>query len=430
MLLRLTDGATTVTLTSAPWLGATFFAAPADQQAAAAVETAVCVLEGTAAAIQAAVESAERLLWRAARRQATRTGPRVFVEWRPTETGEIARSELLAGRVTWSAEAARRQLDATLNTVEVALTWERVNYWEGAEVELELSATGQSAATGGRSINNSGNSWVTISGAQVGGAIDTPLRLELTNTAGAGRAYSLVHVACNQENDPANFTYLIEGEDASGGSSVANGQCSGGNARSVAVATSATLTWTLSAAMMEDASGAPFVVLARIQSTTGQVSVRPTLKSGGVTVWRANEVIFAAQTTPHLLLLGTMALPPLAWEAPDASIQLALELASTTSQTVLVDYLAFLPATRYRLLVSLLASVADGQTIVDNGVDGYAGVRSGSAILPVISPRGGPILLRPGATQRLYIFQHTLTDCVIGDTFTVRAWYRPRRLTL
>lgn len=430
MLLRLTDGTTTVTLTSAPWLGATFFPAPADQLAATATETAICVLEGTASAIQAAVAGVERLLVRAARRQQTQTGPRVFVEWRPGDSGEIGRSEIRAGHVTWSTEPARRQLGATTNTVEVAVMWTRSNYWEGDEVELELSASGQSAATGGRSINNSGNSWVTISAAQVAGSLDAPVRLEMTNATGAARAYNAVHVACNHENDPANFTYLIEGEDASGGSSVANGACSGGNARSVTVATSATLVWTLASTMMEDASGAPFVVLARIQSATGTVSVRPELRSGGVTVWRANEPVFIGQTTPHLLSLGTLRLPPLPWEAAGPSMQLALVLDATASQTVLVDFLAFLPATSYRLLLTMAASLANGVVLVDNGVDGYAGARSSGAILPVLSPRGTPILLRPNTTQRLYVLQHTLTDCIVGDAFTVRAWYRPRRISL
>lgn len=381
------------------------------------------------AAIQMIVRNIDRLLETARRWARTGVGPRVYLRLSLDGMAEVRRTlvvdgELLAplGVDQWG----RRKIEATLSLL-------RKNFWEdNSETELQLSAASQSAATGGRTVTNAANAWATISSGQVLGSIPAPLRLEMTNTAGTGRVITEVHIACNADHDPANFGFLVEGETATGGSSTSNASCSGGSARSLTVNTSDTLTFALSAANMQRAKGAPFLVLARFQSVaSGGVTVRAELKSGGVTVWRANEPRGIERTTPHLAVLGVVPLPPNLWEAtPAAGIDLVLNFESSASRTVVLDYLAFLPANNYRLLTLLGASVANNGVIHDNGIEGWAGVLQSSVMLPIASPRGAPITVRPNTTQRLVFFWHTSTDCLVADTFSVKAFYRPRSVSL
>ena len=193
MLLRLTEGPTTLTLTSTPWLGATYFPAPV-AGAQTVMETAVCTIEGTEAAIRSAVQGVEWMLWRAKKRKVM-LGPRVFVEWRPGSSGDIYRSEVYGGQVTWSADPARRRMESTTNTGEIAITWTRNYCFEDTTLrELEISASNQSAAISGRTIYNHWDGdtghgfWFTIAGAQLSGSEPAPLRLELTNNVGAARS--------------------------------------------------------------------------------------------------------------------------------------------------------------------------------------------------------------------------------------------------
>lgn len=431
--INLTDGTTTINLYD---FAGTFavdegwaLAGGGDQTVEVGESIGLLIQGANGTAIQTAVRGIERLIEGARRWEQTGVGARVYLTAQLDGMSEVRRTLVLDGALQIAQgldQWGRGKIEATL-----AIT--RRNYWEdNTETELQLSAASQSAATGGRSVTNSANSWVTIASGQVAGSIPAPLRLELTNTAGAARTITEVHIADNADHDPANFGYFIEGETASGGSSAANGSSSAGNVRSVTVNTSATLTFALLAANMQRARGAPFLILGRFQSVTaGGVTIRAELKSGGVTVWRANEPRSIERTTPHLGVLGVVPLPPNLWDAaPSAGIDLVFNLESTASRTVLLDYIAFLPANSYRLLTLLGASIANNSVIHDNGIEGWAGVLQSSVMQPVVSPRGAPIMVRPNTTQRLSILWHTDTDCAIADTMSARAYYRPRSLTL
>ena len=380
----------------------------------------------SATAMQTVIRNINRLLDAARRRAETGVGAMVYITVQFDGISETQRTPILAGRLEVPNALNRwgtRKIDATLAVTHPA-------WWESTtETELQLSAASQAAATGGRTLTNSANSWASIAAAQVGGDLPAPLRLELTNTAGAARVYENLWLALNADHDPANFGYFIEGETATGGSSVADGNCSGGNARDITVNPTGTLTYALSAANMQRTRGAPFVILARLQSLSGAgVSVRPSITAAGVTVWWANEPWVLNRLTPHLSMLGTVPLPPQVWDsASNGAVNLVLTFYAAASRTVRLDYLALLPAQDHRLLTLMGNSVANNDTVVDNGTEGWQGVRSGGAILPVVSARRKPLMARPNTTQCIYLFHHTTTGCLIGDTVSLRAWYRPRR---
>jgi hypothetical protein len=255
------------------------------------------------------------------------------------------------------------------------------------------------------------------------------VRLELTNAESTARAYSQIHLAVNYLNDPANFVARLEGESVSGGgSTVADVTASGGNRRSITVNTTATFTWALSSTFMGDTKGGRFWMLARVSGVTGDVTVRPELRSAtGTVIWRAHEPMEWRTTTPHLAVLGTIPLPPGGWQASWGAATLALVFVSEASVTLSVDFVAFFPCAGYQLVTMLQEPVDAGDVVVVDGMAGLAGVKTGSLWQAVASPRGEPLLLEPNTLQRIYILQMLDTAMNIGDQFTVRAYYRPRR---
>jgi hypothetical protein len=432
MNLRVTDGTTTVNLDggTAGVTGCTYFPLPGERKAASVTETARLVARGTASAtVRSATTTLQRLIEQAERIRDGDAGAPVYVEYRPVSTDDYYRSRLLGGQVVWSEDPGARRIKDTNPPLQFAFVFEREVGWDGPETELQLSAASQSAATGGRTLTNGANSWATIASGQVAGDMPAALRLELTNTAGGGRAYDNLWLALNAEHDPANFTYFVEGETASGGSSESNANCSGGSARSVTVNTSATLTFTLTAANMQWTRGGRFALIGRFESLSGPgVSVRPELQVGGQTVWRAMEPWVLNRTSAQLSMLGVVPLPPQSWDAtPNAAITLLLRFETSVSRTVLLDYIAFFPARNLRILTLMGQSVANNDVVVDNGIEGWAGVRSSSAIQASVMARRKPLMVRPNMTQRIYLLHSTGTGCVVADTVSLRAWYRPRR---
>lgn len=428
--ISLTDGTLTVNLMA---LSATFITGAGWEMTSGGDEElvgdsmALLVQAANAAALQTAVRNIEALLVQAAKRERTRQGRRVFLQVTLEGTSGAWRSEIVAGALDVAQIAdqwGRRKVEAVLGIT-------RRNFWEGPEVELELSATGQAAATGGRTIQNrwdgSGGYWFTVAGAQVTGNLPAPIRLRLQNTSGGSRTFDQIHVANNTINDPANFVGRIEGESAtSGGTTVADGTCSNGNRRQVTVNTSAVMSWTLNNAFLVDTSGARFWLLVRVTGLTGTVTVTPELRTGSTVVWRAHEPTQWQITTPHLAVLATIPLPPGGWDATWSALTLALVFRSTAAVTLSIDYLAFFPSDGYQLMTMLPASIANNAYITVDGINDYAMAAS----VPVVSPRGKALTVEPGVTQRFYVLQ-TLTDNnFISDTFSVQAWYRPRRLSV
>lgn len=431
--LTLTDGSTTANLYD---LSATFavadgwqFAGGGDPETIVTETIGLLVTGANYSAVQTAIRTIERLLDGARRHTQTGIGPRVYLTAQLDGISEVRRTLVRDGALNtpkafdqWSRRA-----------IEASLIIERPNRWEAnSETEIALSAQGQAADVGGRNVNNGANSWVQIAAGAIAGSIPTPIRLQLQNTTGASRAYSEVHVALNADFGDQEFAYFVEGESFSGGTVANNAACSNGQARQAIVNTAATLTYTLPAAQMQMARGGMFTVLARLQSVSAVgVSVRLELRVGGVTVWRPNEPKGIIRLTPQLVALGTVPLPPMPWTLANAGdLTLAVIFSSAASRTVLLDYVALLPASDYRLLSMQGYSLGNSGGIYDNGIDGWAGAGFSTGVFPVVSAWGKPIMLRPNTRQRLYIFQQTGADALVPDTFSVRAFYRPRSLTL
>lgn len=435
MLLRLTDGTTTITLTSSPWLGATYFPA-SEGDTKTVTETAICTIEGSDAAIRTAVQGVESMLWMAAHRKEL-LGPRIFVEWRPLDSGDVVRSEIFDGRVTWSTDPARRRLGGTTSTIEIAVTWERANWLEDTTLtELQLSTSNQAAATGGRSIVNhddtgtGDDNWVQIAAAQVAGVEPAPLMLSLANAAGGARTYARIYVAVNAMSDPGNLVHQIEAEGGSGGSVQSDANCSNGNKLRVAINPTATVYLPLAAALLQDLQGRDGLLIMRSVTMNGPVTVTPKIFKGTTQLWRG-EPVTVQLSGSGLWNLGVAPLPPGGYLTSWGALSLGLEMRADSSVTWDIDFVQVTPLDSFRVLEFFPnTSIANGGAIVDDNIEGVAYVNESGSYTPQVAPRGEPLKVFPGKLQRVLVLQQTGSGAVIADALTVRAWYRKRWKTI
>ena len=448
MLLQVTDGTTTITLSgTSPVLGCTYYPRTPTANAAGSyddvTEDATVNLRGTAAAMRATINSIETMLQAARLRQATGAGARVFVLYKPVDADAANyRSEILDGRVVLSSEPMLRRFGDSSPTIQIGIVWTRAHWWEGAEAEISLSANGQAAATGGRTVyNNPANgNWVQMAAAQVGGVLPAPVRLELTNTAGAVRNLRKLYLGVNAYSDPANLVHYLQGEARlSGGTVDTDAAHSGGQALAFTVSGAAvTFAWTLPAADMARTKGRRVRLVARFAGTTGGLYVTPQVRTAtGAVLWTGDELSIGPLLYEAWRDLGLVPLPPGGYADAYAAHQLALVLRGTGLGSL--DVLQLTPVDSFRYLEMPVPGVpvANGAVAILDGIEGRAYVLASSAQTGLAASFGGGLLLQPGVVQRLYVLWQVhagatagVGDAPIGDTLSVRAYYRPRRLTV
>lgn len=382
--------------------------------------------------LQALINSIEAMLFTARWRQKEKVGPRVYIQLQVDGEAQTWRSEVLSGRLAPDEEA----LTLWPNVKAAArLHITRRYYWEGSEVELQLSTSNQSAATGGRTIKNHDDSgtgddnWVQIAADQVKGTLPTPVRLTLTNVSGAAQGYRDIYLATNAFADPANFVHMIEGEAATTGlSSSADASCSNGATGTVTWSGSTEARWTIPAATVQDGGGRFFRLLARFSGVSGAFYAKPMLRdaNGLIDLYTGCDEVYITSATP-LIDLGEVPLPPVAGDASWTALTLILKLRATSSTTIGLDFIQLTPKD------SLCHLVQRGYDIANNGVITVDGpgemVHAGGATL--YTPIGFPLFLFPGRLQRLLILENEgVVAPAIANSFSVRAYVRPRRLTV
>ena len=445
MILQVTDGTTLVALSGAtPIVGCTYFPATPTRKDGVyedVTESAEIVLRGATATVRATINTLEKLFEQAARRQVRKWQPAVYVQYTPVDADAAWRSELLEGRVTWSTDPGLRRLGDATPTVKVGVFWRRRFYWEGAEAELQLSTSNQTAATGGRAIVNHDDSgtgddnWVQIAANQVTGVLPAGARIQLQNTTGAGRTWRKLYVALNALSDPANFPHMLEAENrVSGGTVQANAGASNGSQLQFNVSgSSAVFTWTLSSAMLQYAAGRLFRLLVAVNAVSGTTptgTMTPEIRDAGgtITLWRGDAVALPAAV--GLLDLGALPLPPGGYQTSNGYGALTLALAITGAGTWTLDYLQLTP-TDGLVMLGCAAAVANSSYVVADSIEERQYVLTGASQYPYVTANGAGVLLWPGVVQRLLV----LADSVeagpsITDAFTVRVWARPRRVVV
>lgn len=436
--ISLTDGTTTVQLNSGnAVLEYPFYAPNGDEiRLGEVTETLnLLIIGGNLTTIQAIARSIETLLESARRRRLTGTGPRVYIQVQLSGDGTTKRSEVLDGRLTGENYIAQ----LWRGKIEESLLITRRAWWESTtEAEASISANGQGAATGGRTITNDGvNNWIGFDGAQLSGVLPTPVRLRFTNTSGATQTFDTLWAGNNAFASPASFGYVLQGESRITGYGTVNSGSgySGGQYVTLAnVGTPETLkiAWHLTAAMMV-AGGRWFRLLMRTDYPAYDTYVRPAIYdyNGAVMLWSGNKVRLPAAPSAQLHDLGAIPVPPGAYDSSYAQVRLALHLQAPTSYSMNVDYVELLGTDALRIYRCVGLSVANNDYLEMDDIEGKAYAVSAGAKTPGVSTFGAPLMVFPGVTQRILVgWRQTSGASTVTHTASVRFWYRPRWLTI
>lgn len=393
---------------------------------------------GNTSALQIIVNGIERLIDYAKQRQKSRVGPRVYLQLQVDGESNAYRSEILHGRF----EPAEESLSVWGNyQFPAKLYITRRYFWEGALTELQLSTSNSSAATGGKTIYNHDDSdagndnWVQIAAAQVGGAIPAPLRLTMQNNSGAAQDYRNIYMAVNAYSDPANFTHIVEGESVvSGyGTSTSLSTCSGGAyvARTLSVGTNE-MHWSISSTILQDTQGRDFRIIMRLVSqpaSTVYVTANIYDKDGLIPLATGDEVKITSSSNA-LIDLGVLPLPPGGYNTTFGAVRLVLTLRTAGTPTMSIDYFQLTPTDSFRRLYQRGYSAGANSFIIDDGIEGYTVLQESSVDYPIYTVYDAPLMVFPNRLQRIIILHDEGSSSVIANTFAIRAYYRPRRLTI
>jgi hypothetical protein len=439
MQLRISDGTTTVDLSgnSTGIYGCTYFpnvGADADPSVADTVEL---IGNGTEAQIRTAINNIENLLEGARRRARVGTGVRVFLEYRPVDTDTLYRCEVYDGRIVYDSDPGARRFVGTSLRIKYALLVDRSNWWESTtETELQLSANGQSAATGGRTVTNNGTAnWLGIAAAQVTGTLPAPLRLQLANTSAAAKYYADIYIGNDAFGAPTADHYIQGENQISGyGTDAADANASGGNVVQVAITTTSTLlvAWLIPSALMA-AAGRWYRLFMRSSYPATNTRIKPVIYDyyGLIKLWEGAETLLT-NTAWELNDLGAIPIPPGAYATDYAQVRLAFWMRTDSANTMSIDYVAMLAQDdAFRQVHQLGMSVAVNDKLEIDEIDGRYTHIEGSSKHPILVPTGRPLVVYPGVTQRLHILERVGTGgSTIANTMSVRAYYRPRRRSI
>lgn len=420
MLLRLTDGTTTLTLSgSGAYLGANYF--PISQPGAERLtESATLILEGTADAVRAAGNAVDLMLRGAPERK--RIGaPPLYVEYRPLDSGEIRRAEVFDGFVQWSQVPAERFLAGTLNTVRVTATWERLAGWQGPEVELPLASSTVTERTGGVTIygddNGANPNWAHITAANVLGTRPADIRLRIQNASGANRAWRRFYAGLNVFSDPANADLWLLGSEAVNGADKTWSAGTGHNS----------LAWLfpLSSTLLAQTQGRTFRVIAAFDSLTSTANLRASVGSYISSLYVAQRIGGERDGTRRLVDLGEFPIAPGGYATANASAGLAITVRSAFAGSASLNFVMLMPTDGYRRLEQVGYTAGSTASVEDDGIEGRTYYLSGTSRYTIVRGSGDGLRVYPGREQRLYILYDEDGSWTAGRQMTVRAWYRP-----
>lgn len=424
MLLRLTDGTTTLTLSGAgTYLGATYF--PTSQAGADRItETVPVILEGTETAIRGAVNDIEQLFAAARTRQRNLT-PRVYVEFRPTDSGDIFRAEIFDGAAVYDQDPAKRSLYNTVSTVQVAVAWTRRAKLQGPEEEVYLSGPSQTERLGGVTTYNNDNAtataanWFQAAANRIKGTQPAPIRLRITNASGAGLPWRNFHIGNNVYSSPASADVWLLGSEA----------VSGAAANWTSGTTHSSLAWIfpLSATLLAQTQGRTFRVLAAFTGAVGTngyllAHVGPYI---GSTFIKQHTTVGERLAGNQLLDLGELPIPPGGYNVANAGAALVITARGTGSGGGTIDFVQLMPTDSYRKLEQIGYTASNGDAIEDDGIEGGAvailsGTRNG-----IVSAAGEPLMVYPERINRFHFLFDEGGNFTAGRQVTVQAWYRP-----
>lgn len=410
-------------------------------------------LEGTALQIEAGLARLGCLLEEARRWASAPGGERVYLEARVTPGSTLWRSRLTGGAILQFAGADAR----ALGVQAVRLLVERLDWWEGPEIELPLSNPNGTNRSGGLEINNAWDAalvnYVDIA-ANISGAdgrplaeisdLPAPLTLDFDGfeTDATGTLYAFENIT----SSPGALFPVIEGESGLAGGGVTgtriadSAACAGQFQRLTWSGESAVTAWTgtLLPETVELCAGRPFLPVARL--------AHPLYPSEKIWhFWRLTVSWGQAESVldlPGCYLPIASAfcpgvpifLPPWpvaagAGETTGMGIELHAQAAGTGSHQIDLDALYLLPLDGWRIYRPALITWGSALKIHDD--PGLGTLRAGEWNVQAHTAEGPGLRLAPGRAARIHFLAERQGGGFAPATRSrVRLFCRPRRRAL
>lgn len=410
-------------------------------------ETIDVVVYGTGVGPTATAANTLRLIERAmslgAEYQLTGAGLPTYLHYRTSTDASEWRSEILRADVLLGEDAMKvwSQDQIPLRIVVTRRWW-----WEApAPVQLPLSNGNGTNNTSGLAIwnHNDGDAghdnFATINVVNL--QAPSPLELRLKNTSFGSRTYHNFYLCLA---DTESFA-MIEGESAlSGASAVSSTGASGVSAQVGRVSGSAgtqTSQYQLLGNNIASRQGMSFHLLARCAQISKSCFVRAELwtDTSGVILDRAKEVWLSEGDHDHFQHLGTIQLPArsVPWGLTSwGALRLVLNWRFLEATTVDVDFISLMPAApgQFRHLVQKGMATSNDWEVVDYSDGGgrqsapLTKLTDGTTDYPVFDVNFQPLMLYTHSDV-LFVL-HDGVGMTPDWALSVRAWYRPRRLTV
>jgi hypothetical protein len=389
--------------------------------------------------LQQLIWDIENMLWRAAMRQRTGMGARVYVEFKPDGDTVWWRSEILGGRLVLDREDSMRGWASIQQ--EALLTLTRRYYWEGDEVALSMTSSVNGTPAESVTIYNNDNAntaqtcWVHFASTQVAGSIAAPPKLKVANAEAGTVSWVDWFISHNVINDPANYNPFLLGSASELGG--ATPTWTGAQAAWVEK-----FQWNLTTAQVQDCRGTfmRFLYAGSLGAVGQDTWVRAVVKAGVTTggtaltrVW-TGDAVPVISTDSRIWDLGSMPVPPGGYSTLYSAISVFLEIISTGTGSGNCDFLMLAPAsTGFRRAHQHGYNIEQGDQFVDDPAEGrvYAYDAADDLEESIYTAMGNPVVLWPGVQQRLYfLVQHGTWSAGAGKTMTVSASIRPRKLSV
>lgn len=341
------------------------------------------------------------------------------------------RTEILDGRVELADGAVHA---SALNHIAARIFITHRPYWEGSRTQIPLTNASGTNNTSGLTINpNRGDSgydnFANIAYNAIAGVLPAPLEIEIKNLSST-KQLKHIYIANDYDHDSStDLITFLEGESGTAsGSTTPSGSYSNGLARSFTVNTTNTLSWSITLLQIASMGGRNFKMLGRF-TFTGTVYAKVSLVAGGITIASGPEIKLATQD--YYQDLGVLAMPPGGESWTWATMTLSISFRSSSSVTVICDFvhitIADAPAYRVLTLVSDYSTNAN-DTIVDDGIENNAYLQSTTLFgrLPIVSALGNPVHVWPNNENQRLRFLIDGISTAYNWQFSVKAWYRPR----
>lgn len=380
-------------------------------------------------------------------------GPRVYLYYQPANQSTIYRARVRA--ITFAPDASagqywkvQRHVKGTFDVIH--------EIWEGELTQIPLTNTYATSDTAGIRVDNNydatHDNTVAIDSLDVTGDAPTPAKIELTNTLNVAAYVNQVFIGQNVYSVPASFTQVFEFENASGigAGTVVDADYSNGNYVRLSPpggAVASTIYWSLTDAQVRYMAGNQFHVLLRVKDGAAGLDafycyyyVYLANNGSALPIWLSEPMYINIAAGESLINdLGVIRLPP--WRVDDAGLTQAMRLymliysQDGVAKDADLDCIHLFPVDGYRD-IKLYAglTVANTQRLIDDEIEEelYKDTGAGTGRSYTATALGTKIMLQPGKDQKLYFvaLDDTALSAKITRTWSLKIWYRPRRLAL